>query len=42
LTVKQFMDEGREPTWIAILNPIIGAGAVLIGGLFIAGPREPR
>jgi hypothetical protein len=36
------MKEGREPTWLAILNPIIGAGAVLIGGLVIAAPRTPR
>jgi hypothetical protein len=42
MTVEQVMKDGREPTWLAILNPIIGAGAVLIGGLVIAGRREPR
>ncbi len=42
MTVEQIMKDGREPTWLAILNPIIGSGAVLIGGLFIAGPRAPR
>lgn len=42
MTVQQIMEKGREPTWLAILNPIIGAGAVLIGGLFMAAPRAPR
>ena len=42
MTVQQIMEQGREPTWLAILNPIIGAAAVLIGGLCIAGTRKPR
>lgn len=42
MTVEQIMKDGREPTWLAILNPIIGAGAVLVGGLVIAGSRKPR
>jgi uncharacterized membrane protein len=40
LTVPQIMEKGREPTWIAILNPILGAATVLIGGLFMATPRK--
>jgi hypothetical protein len=45
MTVPQLMEKGREPTWFAIANPIIGAGAVLIGGLFLvraAAPRKPH
>lgn len=42
MTVQQIMEKGREPTWVAILNPILGAGTVLIGGLFLAAPRNPR
>lgn len=41
MTVQQIMEVGREPTWLAIFNPIAGAGAVLIGGLVMAGPRKP-
>jgi hypothetical protein len=41
LTMEQIMEQGREPTWIAILNPIIGAGAVLIGGLCLAASCKP-
>lgn len=33
MTVQEIMEVGREPTWVAIVNPIAGAGAVLIGGL---------
>jgi len=40
MTMDQIMEQGREPTWLAILNPIIGAGAVLIGGLFMSAPRK--
>ena len=42
MTVQQIMEKGREPTWVAISNPIIGAAAVLIGGLVIAAPRKPH
>jgi hypothetical protein len=37
LTVQQIMEKGREPTWVAVSNPIIGAAAVLLGGLCTAG-----
>lgn len=40
MTVKQIMEVGREPTWVAIFNPIGGAAAVLIGGVVIAGGRR--
>lgn len=40
MTVKQIMEVGREPTWVAIFNPIGGAVAVLIGGLVMAGARK--
>lgn len=42
MTVQQIMEVGREPTWVAIFNPIAGAGAVLIGGLVMAGAGTPR
>lgn len=42
MTVMQIMEIGREPTWFAIANPIIGAAAVLVGGLLLAAPRKPR
>lgn len=41
MTVKQIMEIGREPTWLAIFNPIGGAVGVLIGGLALARRREP-
>ncbi|HYE61139.1 MAG TPA: hypothetical protein VD997_04015 [Phycisphaerales bacterium] len=40
LTVEQFMEKGREPTWVAVSNPIIGAVAVLCGGLCSVPPRR--
>jgi hypothetical protein len=40
MTAMQIMEKGREPTWLAIANPIIGAAAVLIGGLVIAGHKS--
>ncbi|HYD00861.1 MAG TPA: hypothetical protein VEB22_06505 [Phycisphaerales bacterium] len=42
LTMQQVMKDGREPTWAAISNPIIGAAAVLIGGLFLGNGRGQR
>jgi hypothetical protein len=42
MTATELMEKGREPTWLAIFNPIGGAAAVLIGGMFLAGPRKPR
>jgi hypothetical protein len=36
-TIDQFFDNGREPTWLALFNPIAGACAVLIGGFMLAG-----
>lgn len=35
MTVQEIMKTGREPTWVAISNPIIGAVTVLIGGLVL-------
>lgn len=40
MTVKQIMEIGREPTWVAISNPIIGAAAVLAAGLCTAAARK--
>lgn len=37
MTVRQIMEIGREPTWMAIYNPIAGSCTVLIGGLVMAG-----
>ncbi len=42
MTVQQIMEVGREPTWIAIFNPIGGAAAVLMGGLCLAGCAGQR
>lgn len=36
MTMAQLMEVGREPTWLAIFNPIGGAAAVLLGGLVLA------
>lgn len=36
MTVEQIMEVGREPTWLAIFNPIAGAITVLFGGLVLA------
>lgn len=44
MTVMQIMEKGREPTWFAIANPIIGAAGVLALGLCAvrgAAPRKP-
>lgn len=41
-TVDQFMDNGREPTWLAIFNAVGGAAAVLIGGLVMSGGASER
>jgi hypothetical protein len=33
MTMEQFLEKGREPTWLLIFNPIGGALAVLVGGM---------
>jgi len=35
MTMQQLMEVGREPTWLALFNPIGGAAAVLVGGLVL-------
>lgn len=40
MTVEEIMKVGREPTWVALFNPIGGAVAVLIGGLVLTRPRR--
>lgn len=40
LTLQQVMEKGREPAWVAISNPLIGAAAVLIGGLGLGCSRR--
>ena len=40
MSMQEIMEKGREPTWLAIFNPIGGAATVLIGGLCIATPRK--
>ncbi|MBL8757692.1 MAG: hypothetical protein JNK35_04590 [Phycisphaerae bacterium] len=42
MTVQQIMEVGREPTWIAIFNPIGGAAAVLVGGLVLGKGRRKK
>lgn len=40
MTVQQIMEIGREPTWFAIANPIIGAAAILLGGMCLGAPKK--
>ena len=42
MTAMELMEKGREPTWLAIFNPIGGAAAVLVGGLLLGTPRKPQ
>lgn len=42
MTMEEFMKVGREPTWIALFNPIGGAVAVLVGGFVVAKPRKTK
>lgn len=32
MRVQEIMEVGREPTWVAVSDPILGAGGVLVGG----------
>jgi len=41
LTMEQLMEKGREPTWLALLNPILGAASVLAGGMCLCGGKKP-
>lgn len=41
-TLEQFLEKGREPTWLLIFQPLGGAAAVLIGGLLLAGAPKPK
>ncbi len=41
MKVQELMEKGREPTWVAVSNPIIGALGVLVGGLCLCAPRKP-
>lgn len=38
MAMEEFMEKGREPTWLLIFNPIGGAIAVAVGG-FLAKPK---
>ncbi len=35
LTVMEALQQGREPNWFAIVNPFVGAGGVLVGGMMV-------
>lgn len=35
LTVMEALQQGREPNWYLIVNPIIGAGGILAGGMMV-------
>ena len=39
MTVTELFEKGREPTWVAVSNPILGALAVVVGGLLGARPK---
>ena len=41
MSIKEFKDKGREPTWVAISNPIIGAFTVLLAARFTTSRRRP-
>ncbi|GJQ28215.1 MAG: hypothetical protein HBSAPP03_00990 [Phycisphaerae bacterium] len=41
MTVKEIMEVGREPTWVAISNPILGAITVFLGGLCVCKTKNP-
>jgi uncharacterized membrane protein YeaQ/YmgE (transglycosylase-associated protein family) len=38
VSMSEAMAHARQPVWVALLNPILGAAGVLMG----AGPRAPR
>jgi hypothetical protein len=40
MTMEQLMQVGREPTWLAIFNPLGGAAAVLLGGMVLGRPKR--
>lgn len=40
MTVVELMEKGREPTWVALSNPILGAIGVLVGG-FVTRSKKP-
>jgi hypothetical protein len=41
MTMEQIMEKGREPTWVAISNPIIGAVTVLLAARLTTSRRRP-
>ena len=38
ITMSDAMAHARQPVWVALLNPLVGAAGILIG----AGPRDSR
>lgn len=40
LSTAQFLEKGREPTWLVLLNPPLGAAAALVGGLLLSGRKR--
>ncbi|MBU6414421.1 MAG: hypothetical protein KGS45_13235 [Planctomycetes bacterium] len=41
MAMEEFMEKGREPTWLLIFNPIGGAAAVMIGGFLAKSKQLP-
>ncbi len=41
MTVAELIKKGREPAWVALSNPILGAAGVLLGG-FLCRPKKPN
>lgn len=39
MTTEEFFKQGREPSWLAIFNPIGGAAAVLVSGMLTLSRR---
>jgi len=43
MTMKEFREKGREPAWVALSNPILGAIGVLCAGLgTVRAAKSPR
>jgi hypothetical protein len=35
------MQQARQPAWVALLNPVVGAVGVLLGGRLVSCPKQP-
>lgn len=42
VTMTEAMQHAEQPIWVTLINPLIGALGVLIGGGLVAGRRKPE